>query len=208
MGDKQSSEFFSVAPKIVPDEPKENKQRIQTKVLMRRDSNLNRRAFSEIKLLELVAKEFPFADGQSFNFITGGDIDSLSFLKIILLQQNLEYCLLSTWCMASEDIYQIEEWLDNGKIKKIDAYVGEIFPNTYKKEYELFKPIIQKHGGRIAVFKNHSKIFAGYGDRFYFSIQSSANINTNPRCENACIQIGKDSFEFYKEFYDGIKSFC
>ncbi len=61
--------------------------------------------------------------------------------------------------------------------------------------------------GRIVHFKNHSKIFAGYGDKFYFGIQSSANINTNPRTENACITIDKGIYEFYKDYYDNIKSF-
>lgn len=131
----------------------------------------------------------------------------MSFLKIVLRQQDLNYLLFSTWCMASEDIYQIEEWLESGKIKKVDAYVGEIFPGTYKLEYRLLRPIIEKYGGRVAVFKNHSKIFAGYGDKFYFGIQSSANINTNPRTENACITIDRGLYEFYKEYFDGIKSF-
>jgi hypothetical protein len=110
--------------------------------------------------------------------------------------------------MASEDVYQIQDWLESGKIKKIDAYMGEIFPGTYKLEYKLLKPIIEKYGGRVAVFRNHSKIYAGYGDKFHFGIETSANINTNPRTEQGCITIGKDIYEFYKEYFDGIRSFC
>ena len=55
--------------------------------------------------------------------------------------------------------------------------------------------------------RNHSKIFAGYGEKFHFGVQSSANINTNPRTENGCITITKDIFDFYFDYYDGIKSF-
>ncbi len=109
--------------------------------------------------------------------------------------------------MASEDIYQIEEWLESGRIKKIDAYVGEIFPGSYKLEYQLLKNVMDKHGGKLVVFKNHSKIFAGYGDKFHFGIETSANINTNPRTENGCITIGKEIFDFYYEYFDGINSF-
>jgi hypothetical protein len=109
--------------------------------------------------------------------------------------------------MASEDIYQMQDWLESGKIKKIDAYVGEIFPGTYQLEYVLLKEVIESHGGRVAVFKNHSKIFAGYGDKFHFGIETSANINTNPRQENGCISIGRDIYEFYREHFDGIVSY-
>ncbi len=61
--------------------------------------------------------------------------------------------------------------------------------------------------GRIAVFKNHSKIYAGFGPKFAFAVESSANINTNPRTENGCITIDRGIYEFYREFFDGIKSF-
>ena len=166
-----------------------------------------RRAFSELSLLDL-CENIPFENGNSIHFITAGNIDSLSFLKLILRKQNLNYCLFSTWCMAPEDILQFDEWLKEGKIKKLDAYVGEIFPTTYKKEFEFLKEVFKNNNcGRIAVFKNHSKIYAGYGNDFYFGIESSANINTNPRTENACITIDKGIFEFYKEYFDGIKSF-
>ena len=166
-----------------------------------------RRAFSEVKLLEAM-KYVPLKNGVSYNFITGGDVDALSYLKIILNEQNLEHCIFSTWCMAAEDILQFDEWLKSGRIKKLDAYVGEIFPNSYKIEYKQMIEMFDRHKcGRIAVFKNHSKIFAGYGDKFYFGIQTSANINTNPRTENGNITLSKELFQFYKSYFDGIKSF-
>jgi hypothetical protein len=166
---------------------------------------LYRRAFSETQLLDVTPE---LKEGHTYNYITAGDVDSLSYLKIILRQQNLEYCLFSTWCMAAEDILQFDEWIQAGRIKKLDAYVGEIFPNQYKVKYRMLKNLFNKHQcGRIAVFKNHSKIYAGYGDKFYFGIQTSANINTNPRTENGSITIDKGIYDFYKEYFDGIISF-
>ena len=147
-------------------------------------------------------------ENHSYHFITGGDIDSLSYLKLILLHQDLNYCLASTWCMAADDILQIEQWLSLGKIKKLDIYVGEIFPNSYKLEFKKLKEIFEKHNcGRIVVFKNHSKIYAGIGNKFAFGVETSANINTNPRTENGCITISNEIYKFYKDYFDGIKSF-
>ena len=169
-------------------------------------SYLYRRAYSETQLLDVLPKEFK--QGYSYNCITAGDVDSLSYLKVVLRQQDLYYCLFSTWCMAAEDILQFRHWVEEGRIKKLDAYVGEIFPNSYKIEYKMLKDMYAElNCGRIAVFKNHSKIFAGYGDKFYFGIQTSANINTNPRTENGCITIDKGIYEFYKQYFDGIVSF-
>lgn len=184
------------------EEPRKSSKR--STCLKRKNNDIYRRAFGETQLLDITG--FDFKDGDSYHVITGGDVDALSFLKVILRQQNLEYLLFSTWCMAAEDVYQFEDWLSQGKIKKLDAYVGEIFPGTYRLEYALLKKVIEGYG-RIGVFKNHSKIFAGYGDKFYFGIETSANINTNPRTENGCITIDKKLFEFYKDYFDGIISF-
>lgn len=180
--------------------------RRSTECLVRSTKNIYRRAFSETQLLDVLPKVFN--NGDSYHCITAGDVDSLSYLKVVLRQQDLDYCLFSTWCMAADDILQFDEWLEDGKIKKLDAYVGEIFPNSYKMEWKRLNEIFEKHKcGRIAVFKNHSKIYAGYGNKFAFGIETSANINTNPRTENGCITIDKGIFEFYKEYFDGIKSF-
>jgi hypothetical protein len=198
------------SPSAEPDEkipkPDDSKPKLKRSTnIKRRHQNTYRRAFSETQLLDIV--DLDFKDGDSYHFITGGDVDALSYLKIVLRQQDLDYLLFSTWCMASEDVWQFKDWLEAGKIKKIDAYVGEIFPGTYRLEYKMLKPLIESYGGRVAVFRNHSKIFAGYGDKFYFGIETSANINTNPRTENGCITIDRGLFEFYKAYFDGIVSF-
>ena len=163
-----------------------------------------------MKLLEAM-QYVKLQDGVSYNFITAGDVDSLSYLKVVLNQHDLDYVLLSTWCMAAEDILQLQRWWEAGRIKKFDMYLGEIFPGSYKIEWQMVKKFYQEHPdvGRAAVFKNHSKIYAGCNeaDKFYFGIQTSANINTNPRTEQGSIIIDRGLYEFYKEYFDGINSF-
>lgn len=169
-----------------------------------------RRAFSEVRMLEAM-KYVQLQDGCTYNFITAGDVDSLSFLKVVLNQHNLDYMLCSTWCMAVEDILQIQQWHEAGRIKKFDMYMGEIFHGSYKIEWNMVKKFYAEHPdvGRVAVFKNHSKIYAGcnVADGFYFGIQTSANINTNPRTEQGSITVDKGIFDFYKDYFDGINSF-
>jgi len=197
--------IFDRQPEIEPDSPKEAKRR-RSECIIRSDKTIYRKAFSETQLLDILPREFK--DGESYHCITAGDVDALSYLKVILRQQKLDYCLFSTWCMAGDDILCFEEWLESGQIKKLDAYMGEIFPGSYKFEYKKLTELFQKFNcGRIGIFKNHSKIFAGYGEKFYFGIETSANINTNPRAENGCITIGKEIFDFYKGYFDKIVSF-
>lgn len=41
---------------------------------------------------------------------------------------------------------------------------------------------------------------------YYLAMESSANVNTNPRIEQTAVHASRDLFEFYKEFFDGIRS--
>ena len=207
-GDLQSNSGGWSKEKKLPEEKTKAPKRRQTALLERTDRHIYRRAFSELKLLDCLNDE-KLKEGHSYHFITGGDVDSLSFLMLALRTfKKLDYLLISTWCMANEDVLAIFELYDKGIVKNIDFYVGEIFPGSYKAEYRLLKEKVdERKCGRIAVFKNHSKTFAGISGNSGFYIQSSANINTNPQTEQACITVSKEAALFCKEFYDGIKSF-
>lgn len=169
-----------------------------------------RRAFSEVELLNCLGTNgFHFEEGHCYCFISGGDVDSLSYLKAVIRQQNISELVVSTWCMAVQDIIQIREWIEACLISKMDIYLGEIFKGSYAFEYATLKELYEQKPelGRMAIFRNHSKIMAGKGDKFSFAILSSANINTNPRCEQTCIIVHEGSYPFFKEFFDGINSF-
>lgn len=74
---------------------------------------LYRRAFSEMKLLDLFGT-FDFQPGKSYNFLTAGDIDGLSYLKAIIRQESLSHCIVSTWCMSAGDAFQLISWIEGG----------------------------------------------------------------------------------------------
>lgn len=164
-----------------------------------------RRLTSEMALNQVLP--WHFHPGEVWHCISQGDVDSLTYLQVIVKQQKIKYLLLSTWCMAATDIQEIGSWIEAGYIDRVDFYVGEIFTSRYASEFVILKDLCERTGGRVALFRNHSKVMAGFGDRFDFVIESSANVNTNPRCEQATISIDSGAARFYKEFYDGIKSY-
>lgn len=176
-------------------------------VIKRYSKYIYRRAYSETQLHDLHTE--PFKESMTYHYLTNGDVDTLSYLKMILREHELDYLLFSAWTIAQEDIFQLQDFYEDGKLDVIDAYLGDIVPNTYKMEYSMLVPFIEGTGGRIVVARNHSKVMAGYSkkDNFYFAAQGSSNLNTNQRMENYVITIDKGCFEFYKEFYDGIDSY-
>lgn len=186
-----------------PKQEEEQQQSVKVKKVV--SYHQKRRISSELALEQEL--EWHFEKGASYHCVSFGDVDSLSYLRMIIKQQRLKYVLLSTWCMSLTDIKEIEKWIEKGYIKKIDFYVGEIFSSTYKKEWQYLLNLQKKDCRRVCVFKNHSKVMSCFGEKFDCVIESSANVNTNPRCEQTVITIDSDLALFYKDFYDQIKSF-
>ena len=110
--------------------------------------HLYRRAYSEMTLLDIMG-EFDWKEGSSYHFITGGDIDGLTYLKAILRQQSLDHCVLSTWRMSGEDILDVKNFVESGKIKKLDIYIGEVFPSSYKIEMGMLRDLYANDGEKV-----------------------------------------------------------
>lgn len=167
------------------------------------------RAKAEIELSELLP---PAIDpGDSWHVISGGNIDGLSYLQHLLRAGPFDHVVLSTWCMSLEDVKQLAEWLGSSQIGVLDVYVGEIFPSQYAAAYELLCATVRSLGrrGRVAVFRNHSKIIvaASHTRREYIVVESSANLNTNPRTEQTALTHDRGLAEFYVDFFAGVRSF-
>ena len=164
-----------------------------------------RRAKSEQHLASILPATI--ADGESWHVISQGDVDALSFLAHLLASQRMDYVAFSTWCMAAADVQQIGDWISAGKIGRIDSYVGEIFPNQYADAFDLLCKITRQNGGRVCVFRNHSKLFLCRAGRRAWVIESSANINTNPRTENTVITANRALFDHHLAYLTGVHSF-
>lgn len=167
---------------------------------------VERRIKSELALEESLP--WHFEPGTAYHCFSFGDVDALTYLRVIVKQQRVEYALLSTWCMAATDVDEITKWLRGGYLGRIDFYVGEIFQASYASIYLMLQELVKEFGGRVAIFRNHSKVMAGFGERFDFVIEGSANVNTNPRSECAVITVDTGLARFYKEeIFDNIQSF-
>lgn len=182
-----------------------NKERT-ARVIATRGRDFERRIKSELALEDVMP--WHFEQGTAYHCFSFGDVDALTYLRAIIKQQRVEYALLSTWCMAVTDVEEITKWIDHGDLGRIDFYVGEIFQASYAPVYIMLRDLVNRFGGRVAIFRNHSKVMAGFGERFDFAVESSANVNTNPRSEATVVTIDTDLARWYKaEIFDNIQSF-
>ena len=135
-----------------------------------------RKAASEKALEDAI--DWHWREGDSYHCFSFGDVDSFSFFKMVLRQQPIRYAAISTWCMAGEDVIDLRKWHERGLVGRVDFFMGEIFKGSYPDVYAATKEFIAECGGRLVIFRNHSKVMAIEGERFDCLIESSANVNT------------------------------
>lgn len=180
----------------------------QARAMRRKSVHQMRRAKAQAHLADILPARFE--SGESWHVISHGDIDALSYLSHAIADvSHFDHVLLSTWCIAKEDLLQIESWLDSGRIDRLDLCMGEIFPSQYGDEYELAMQLVERYEGvRLTVAKNHSKVTlaALEAEDYYLAIESSANVNTNPRIEQTAIHRDRDLYDFYRAFFTDLRS--
>ncbi len=164
-----------------------------------------RRANAEATLAEILPATI--APGESWHVMSRGDIDSLSYVRHVLAGvSHLDHLLMSTWCIAKNDLTEISNWLESGRVEQFDLYAGEIFPGSYGDEYEQMLAMCENYGARLVIAKNHSKVTLCSVDDYKIVIESSANVNTNPRIEQSALHHNADLHGFYLDFFSGVKS--
>lgn len=175
---------------------------------MRRTSRIQtRRANTEAHLAELLPARF--TPGESWHVISRGDVDALSYLRHALRGvTHFDHVLLSTWCIAKADLQELEAWLDAGRIDLFELYAGEIFPSQYGDEYETMLRLCETYGCRLVIAKNHSKVTLASleSEAYRLVVESSANVNTNPRIEQSAVHCCDELHAFYLEFFHGLRS--
>lgn len=89
-------------------EEKELEEEVQSVKVSTRmaQRHYERRVKSELALEQQLP--WHFEKGCSYHCISHGDVDSLTYLRAIIKQQKVRYCILSTWCMAITDVEEIE----------------------------------------------------------------------------------------------------
>lgn len=188
-------------PEQVQEEPKQH-----VKVVHRKGNrHISRKVTSERALED----ELPwhFEPGDCYHCFSFGDVDALTYFKMVIRQQHVKYLALSTWCMAGEDVRDLKKWHELGLLDRVDFFFGEIFQGSYAEIYQQALDFANQCGGRVVIFRNHSKIMAVHGDKFDCVIESSANVNTNPRSENTVLTVDASLTKYYIELLNGINSF-
>ena len=95
-------------------------QTLEAKTIKIRSRHLYRRLMGERRIEDVLPLEV--APGDCFHVISGGDVDSFSFLMWILRMQKVRRLLCSTWCIAAVDVQEFHRQIVLGRIGRLGQW--------------------------------------------------------------------------------------
>lgn len=136
-----------------------------------------------------------------------GGFASISFVKSIAEREVIEYLFASTLRVGERQAQILDDLEFSGRIKHAEFIVGGIMKTDEESRYnyyEAFCRICKKNRWRYVVVNNHSKIILMQTQRNFYVLETSSNLNENPKIEQFSFENNKELFDFYKEFFEKV----
>jgi len=147
-----------------------------------------------------VLKEPP-ASGESVHIVSDAKFDFWTWVPAMLIwigRTESLYC--STWTLARSNAVELFEVWDAGTIGMVHFLTGTYFKRRETAVYALLLDGLRRRGGRFRAFQNHAKVLLlDAPDRqTWLTIEGSANLTSNPRCEQYVITNNRGLWEFHR----------
>lgn len=161
---------------------------------------------------ELTGGRLP-APGECYKFIslTGG-FASVHFIKVVAENEPIEELTASTLRVGEKQFTYLSKLCDRGRLQKATFFVGSIMKEDTNKEldkydyFTKFAEVSERHGWESVVTNNHSKVILMRTAKNHYVLESSSNLNENPKIEQYSFENCAELYEFYHKFFNALKT--
>ena len=149
-------------------------------------------------------KEMPeLPDKEVYKFISDGHFSSISFVKYLSKRTVINELYASSFRIGRKELQLLDGLHKSGQIKKCHFAVGTLMANDSLsvkryRYYDNFKDVCDKNDWEYITTNNHSKIILFDTDIGKFVLETSSNLNENPKIEQFSFEKDSELFEFYK----------
>lgn len=162
----------------------------------------------DIKELNVLIDKPP-TQQESMRFISAGGFSLISFIKYISETENIKEMYVSSLTIGRKHMLILDNLYKLGKLGKVSFVFCGIFKqsnNSSYKYFETFEKICKNNNWEYYQINNHSKILLMETDKNYYVIETSSNLNENPKIEQFTFENDKKLFNFYRDFFIAIKN--
>lgn len=159
------------------------------------------RSIAEVE--NAMEKELP-QDGFVYKFITDGGYSSISFIVYIADKTTIKNLYVSTLRVGRKQLKMLDVLHHEGKLENVTFIVGSIMSEDGRKKYSYYddlKAVCDKNKWKVVTAQNHSKILLFDTDDGKFVIETSSNLNENPKFEQFSVEKSPELYAYYLEWF-------
>ena len=148
-------------------------------------------------------------DDEVFKLITSGGFSSIGFIKVIADATVINNLFVSTLRIGKKHLAVLDNLYKQKRLKNASFVIGSIMKNDSAKGkgygyYDCLEDVCKKNGWEISVMNNHSKILLFDTDIGKYVIETSSNLNENPKIEQFSFEKNSELYEFYLSLFEEV----
>lgn len=157
--------------------------------------------------LKNIIKELPKED-EVYKIISGGGFSSIAFIKLMSDETVINQLYASTLRIGKKHLQILDSIHKKGQLYKANFIVGTLMKNDsdYVKKfgyYDDLESVCEKNGWVVQAKNNHSKIILFDTDLGKYVLETSSNLNENPKVEQFSFEKSEELFDFYEKIFIG-----
>jgi len=152
-----------------------------------------------IKILNELIPDLPGTD-ESYRAVSyQGGFASISFITAVASKEPIKELTVSTLRVGEKQFHILRRLHKQKKLGKVNFVIGSIMQENKKKYdyYTRFKDGCKQNNWNYAVVNNHSKLILMRTQENYYVLETSSNLNENPKIEQFTFENDKQLYDFY-----------
>lgn len=161
---------------------------------------------ASVRELERLLDHLPEED-EIYKFLSGGGFSSASFVRFVGKRAHIHRLTATTLRVGKKEIESLNALKVSGRLDEAQFLIGSFMRKDSAQGlsygyYQIFKQICQRHGWKFAVAQNHSKVLLFDTDQGKYVLETSSNLNENPKMEQFSFEKSDALYDFYFAVFD------
>ena len=134
-----------------------------------------------------------------------GGFSSISLIAHIA-QEKIESLYVSTFRVGVKQFEVLIDLKRKGLLEAVSIITSGLQGENQKK-YDYLTPVLdgcEKNGWRICELNNHSKVILAKTKNGNYVIETSSNLNENPKIEQFIVENDEGLYNWYKDFFEAV----
>ena len=141
-------------------------------------------------------------DTECYKFLSDGGFSSICFILFVAERAKINNLLVSTFRVGKKEIQLLNALHEKGRLDN----AAFVCMNLMKEDastakyghYNILDYICKKNEWGLQTKRNHSKVILLDTDKGKFVIETSSNLNENPKIEQFSFEKDAELYDFYK----------